>query len=175
VACCNSRCAACRHRPGHPQFRHQHQGRAPSPDRKPEAERTFFLAEFATFADPTSRSYCDRKRAEVRKRNAALICLVRRRCDVLYAMLRNVASPAPLSLARVTIHVTNPHLCSCQARWITIEPNADTIGASASAAFGEIRWSANGSAADFAEALVHEMQQKEASTIISSGGCHGLR
>ncbi|HWO61011.1 MAG TPA: IS110 family transposase, partial [Umezawaea sp.] len=33
--------------------------------------------------------YYDRKRAEGKKHNAALICLARRRCDVLYAMLRN--------------------------------------------------------------------------------------
>ncbi|MET8799562.1 IS110 family transposase, partial [Nocardia sp. NPDC004568] len=29
------------------------------------------------------------KRAEGKKHNAALICLARRRCDVLYAMLGN--------------------------------------------------------------------------------------
>ncbi|MFF1615657.1 IS110 family transposase, partial [Amycolatopsis sp. NPDC058278] len=42
--------------------------------------------------------YYDRKRAEGKKHNAALICLARRRCDVLYAMLRNgthYRQPAP--------------------------------------------------------------------------------
>ncbi|MFD4198269.1 IS110 family transposase, partial [Amycolatopsis thermoflava] len=56
-----------------------------------------------------SRAYYDRKRAEGKKHNAALICLARRRCDVLYAMLRNhthyrhpqptPAPPAPAAAA----------------------------------------------------------------------------
>jgi transposase len=52
-------------------------------------KRAFFLAAFAALSDPVSRTYYDRKRAEGKKHNAALICLARRRCDVLYAMLRN--------------------------------------------------------------------------------------
>ncbi|EFL12360.1 transposase IS116/IS110/IS902 family protein [Streptomyces sp. AA4] len=52
-------------------------------------KRAFFLAAFAALSDPTSRHYYDKKRAEGKKHNAALICLARRRCDVLYAMLRN--------------------------------------------------------------------------------------
>ncbi|MFC7623757.1 IS110 family transposase, partial [Microlunatus sp. GCM10028923] len=32
--------------------------------------------------------YYDRKRAEGKKHNAALICLARRRCDVLHTMLK---------------------------------------------------------------------------------------
>jgi transposase len=54
-------------------------------------KRAFFLAAFAALADPTSRTYYDRKRAEGKKHNAALICLARRRCDVIYAMLRDKA------------------------------------------------------------------------------------
>jgi transposase len=54
-------------------------------------KRAFFLAAFAALSDPTSRTYYDRKRAEGKKHNAALICLARRRCDVLFAMLRNRA------------------------------------------------------------------------------------
>ena len=54
-----------------------------------QLKRAFFLAAFASLSDPTSRIYYDRKRAEGKKHNAALICLARRRCDVLYAMLRN--------------------------------------------------------------------------------------
>ena len=34
------------------------------------------------------RAYYDRKRAEGKKHNAAVICLARRRCDVILAMLR---------------------------------------------------------------------------------------
>ena len=52
-------------------------------------KRAFFLAAFAALHDPTSRANYDRKRAEGKKDNAALICLARRRCDALYAMLRD--------------------------------------------------------------------------------------
>ncbi|GAB3890385.1 IS110 family transposase [Kibdelosporangium lantanae] len=67
-------------------------------------KRAFFLAAFAALSDPTSRSYYDRKRAEGKKHNAALICLARRRCDVLFAMLRNKTyyrhpEPAPTAAA----------------------------------------------------------------------------
>ncbi|MGI9000394.1 MAG: IS110 family transposase, partial [Pseudonocardia sp.] len=48
-----------------------------------------FLSAFASLADPTSRAYYDRKRAQGKRHNAALICLARRRTDVLYAMLRD--------------------------------------------------------------------------------------
>ena len=54
-----------------------------------QLKRAFFLSAFASLADPTSRTYYDRKRAEGKKHNAALICLARRRCDVLHAMPRN--------------------------------------------------------------------------------------
>lgn len=47
-----------------------------------------FLSAFAALHDPSSRAYYDRKRAEGKKHNAALICLARRRCDVIYAMVR---------------------------------------------------------------------------------------
>ncbi len=55
-------------------------------------KRAFFLAALAALHDPTSRAYYDRKRAEGKKHNAALICLAHRRCDVLFAMLRNCTS-----------------------------------------------------------------------------------
>jgi transposase len=48
-----------------------------------------FLSAFASLADPTSRAYYDRKRASGKRHNAALICLARRRVDVIYAMLRD--------------------------------------------------------------------------------------
>jgi hypothetical protein len=46
------------------------------------------LAAFASLRDPSSNAFYDRKRAEGKRRNAALICLARRRCDVILAMLR---------------------------------------------------------------------------------------
>jgi transposase len=61
-------------------------------------KRAFFLSAFASLHDPVSRAYYDRKRAQGKRHNAALICLARRRCDVLYAMLRDgtiYQAPAP--------------------------------------------------------------------------------
>ena len=52
-------------------------------------KRAMLLAAFAALSDPTSRTYYDRKRAQGKKHNAAMICLARRRCDVIYAMLRD--------------------------------------------------------------------------------------
>ncbi|MGH3612224.1 MAG: IS110 family transposase [Pseudonocardia sp.] len=57
-----------------------------------------FLSAFASLTDPTSRAYYDRKRAQGKRHNAALICLARRRVDVIYAMLRDrkpYHQPAP--------------------------------------------------------------------------------
>ena len=48
-----------------------------------------FLSAFAALGDPDSRAYYDRKRAAGKRHNAALICLARRRTDVIYAMLRD--------------------------------------------------------------------------------------
>ena len=52
-------------------------------------KRAFFLAAFAALHDPTSRTYYDRKRTSGKKHNAAIICLARRRIDVLHAMLKH--------------------------------------------------------------------------------------
>lgn len=64
-------------------------------------KRALFLSAFAALrCDPASRSYYDRKRAQGKKHNAAIICLARRRCDVLHAMLRNrttYRSPQPVA------------------------------------------------------------------------------
>ena len=54
-----------------------------------------YLSAFAALADPASRTYYDRKRAQGKRHNAALICLARRRTDVLYAMLRDHTSYTP--------------------------------------------------------------------------------
>ncbi len=51
-------------------------------------KNAMFLAAFASLRDPASRAFYDRKRAEGKRHNAALICLARRRCDVVLAMLR---------------------------------------------------------------------------------------
>lgn len=48
---------------------------------------TLYLSAFASLRDPASRAYYDRKRAEGKRHAAALLCLARRRTDVLYAMI----------------------------------------------------------------------------------------
>ena len=52
-------------------------------------KNALFLSAFASLSDPTSRAYYDRKRGQGKRHNAALVCLARRRTDVLYAMLRD--------------------------------------------------------------------------------------
>lgn len=52
-------------------------------------KRALFLSAFAALKDPVSRTYYDRKRAEGKKHNQAIIALARRRCNVLFAMLRD--------------------------------------------------------------------------------------
>jgi hypothetical protein len=64
-------------------------GEHPSRAGNKRLKRAFFLAAFAALSDPTSRAYYDRKRAQGKKHNAALVCLARRRIDVLHAMLKH--------------------------------------------------------------------------------------
>jgi transposase len=52
-------------------------------------KRTLYLSAFAALKDPLSRAYYDRKRAEGHRHNQAIIALARRRCDTLFAMLRD--------------------------------------------------------------------------------------
>ncbi len=51
-------------------------------------KNAMFLAAFASLRSPDSKTFYDRKRAEGKKHNAAVVCLARRRCDVILAMLR---------------------------------------------------------------------------------------
>jgi HEXXH motif-containing protein len=48
----------------------------------------------------------------------------------------------------------------------TIDPGHDTVGASAPAAFGGVRSSANQSATEFAESLMHEMQHSKLNALL---------
>lgn len=67
----------------------------------------FYSAWIASNRDPISKAYYDRKRAEGKRHNAAVICLARRRCNVIFAMLRNgtyyqpptAPTPEPTALA----------------------------------------------------------------------------
>ena len=52
-------------------------------------KRALFLSAFAALRDPVSRAYYTRKIEQGKRHNQALIALARRRCDVLFAMLRD--------------------------------------------------------------------------------------
>ncbi|GGT57821.1 hypothetical protein GCM10010271_71770 [Streptomyces kurssanovii] len=54
-----------------------------------QLKRAFYLAAFASLSQPDSRAYYDKKRREGKHHVAALVCLARRRIDVLFAMLRD--------------------------------------------------------------------------------------
>ncbi|MEX5273045.1 IS110 family transposase [Kocuria sp. CPCC 205235] len=59
----------------------------------------FYSAWVASNHDPISKTYYDRKHAEGKRHNAAVICLARRRCNVIFAMLRDgtyYQSPTPV-------------------------------------------------------------------------------
>jgi len=80
-------------------------GEFPARSGNKHLKRALFLSSFAALrSDRVSRAYYDRKRAQGKKHNAALICLSRRRFDVLFAMLRNrepyrAPNPTPQPLA----------------------------------------------------------------------------
>ncbi|MFJ7305865.1 transposase [Streptomyces sp. NPDC099088] len=58
-------------------------------------KRAFVLSAFAALGDPASRAYYDKKIAQRKHRTEALLCLVRRRADVLFAMLRDATFYEP--------------------------------------------------------------------------------
>lgn len=64
-------------------------GEHPSRRGNRQLKRAFYLAAFASLSQPDSRAYYDRKRREGKHHVAALVCLARRRIDVLFAMLRD--------------------------------------------------------------------------------------
>lgn len=64
-------------------------GEQPSRRGNKQLKRAFFLSAFASLGDPTSRTYYDKKIAQGKHHTQALLCLARRRADVLFAMLRD--------------------------------------------------------------------------------------
>ncbi|EKX60284.1 IS110 family RNA-guided transposase [Streptomyces ipomoeae] len=64
-------------------------GESPSRRGNKHLKRAFFVSAFAALADPASRAYYERKKAEGKRHKQALMCLARRRVDVLFAMLRD--------------------------------------------------------------------------------------
>jgi transposase len=64
-------------------------GEQPSRRGNKQLKRAFFLSAFAALADPVSRAYYDKKINQGKHHTQALLCLARRRADVLFAMLRD--------------------------------------------------------------------------------------
>ena len=64
-------------------------GEQPSRRGNKQLKRAFFLSAFAALEDPASRAYYYRKIAQGKHHTQALLCLARRRADVLFAMLRD--------------------------------------------------------------------------------------
>jgi transposase len=64
-------------------------GEQPSRRGNKQLKRALFLSAFAALRDPISRAYYTRKINQGKRHNQALIALARRRCDVLFAMLRD--------------------------------------------------------------------------------------
>nr|WP_121161410.1 IS110 family transposase [Micromonospora pisi] len=69
-------------------------GRTIRSERQPQRgnralKQALYLSAFASLKHPDSRAYYDRKRAEGKNHTSALLCLARRRTDVLYAMVRD--------------------------------------------------------------------------------------
>ncbi|MFE4695315.1 IS110 family transposase [Streptomyces sp. NPDC056749] len=64
-------------------------GEQPSRRGNKQLKRAFFLSAFAALGDPASRAYYDKKVGQGKHHTQALLCLARRRADVLFAMLRD--------------------------------------------------------------------------------------
>lgn len=58
-------------------------------------KRALYLSAFSALKHQSSRTYYDRKRAERKSHKQALVALARRRCDVLFVMLRDNANYDP--------------------------------------------------------------------------------
>jgi transposase len=59
-------------------------------------KNALFIAAFvAAQHDPIAKAYYDKKRAEGKKHNAAIVCLARRRCDLILAMLKTATPYNP--------------------------------------------------------------------------------
>ncbi len=60
-------------------------------------KNAMFLPAFAPIRSPASKAFYDRKRAEGKRYNAAVVSLARRRCDVILAMLTTRSAYQPFT------------------------------------------------------------------------------
>lgn len=67
-----------------------------------QLKRAFFFSAFAAPSDPASRTYYDKKIKEGKHHTRALLCLARRRADVLFAMLHDGTFYEPQPSSSVT-------------------------------------------------------------------------
>jgi transposase len=70
-------------------------GELPSRRGNKQLKRAMFLSAFAALRGPISKAYYARKISQGKRHNQALIALARRRCDVLFAMLRDGTMYSP--------------------------------------------------------------------------------
>lgn len=80
-------------------IRGEHPARGGNKRLKNALWQTSFIA---AFHDPESHAYHQRKRNEGKRHNAAIICLARRRCNVIYSMLKNATPYQPMHLTART-------------------------------------------------------------------------
>lgn len=66
-------------------------------------KNALFLAAFCSLRHPASKAFYDRKRLQGKKHNAAVICLARRRCDVILAMLSTATAYDPHHADRTAV------------------------------------------------------------------------
>lgn len=76
-------------------IRGEHPARGGNKRLKNALWQTSFIA---AFHDPESHAHYQRKRNEGKRHNAAIICLARRRCNVIYSMLKNATLYQPMHL-----------------------------------------------------------------------------
>lgn len=64
-------------------------GEVPARSENKRLKNSLFYSAFAAIhCHPELRDYYPKKRAEGKNHNAAIICLARRRCDVIFAILK---------------------------------------------------------------------------------------
>jgi transposase len=83
-------------------------GEHPSRSGNKVLKRALFLSAFAALRDSISRAHYERKRAEGKRHNQALIARARRRCDVLFAMLSEGTLLRPTRRNRLTKNIGAP-------------------------------------------------------------------
>ncbi len=75
---------------------------------KQPKDALFRSAWIANCHHPASKAYYQKKRAQGKKRNAAAICLARRRCDAIYSMLKHGTPTRKTRPGRLTKSIGTP-------------------------------------------------------------------